>query len=101
MAAERRQSKRVDVIGDYFYYQNDNENKIRCRLNNISATGACIDSDENIEIDDVIFLHIRGTKNISIKSKAVWKIDNQYGLLFLLDTSKEFDNISYILNYVL
>ncbi len=101
MDEERRHSKRLDVIGDYFYYQDDNEKKIRCRLNNISATGACIDSVQKIKIDDVIFLHIRGTRNISIKSKAVWKIENQYGLLFLLDTSKEFDNISYILNYVL
>ncbi len=101
MTADRRTSRRIDVIGDYFYYQGNNENKIKCKLNNISATGACIDSDENIKIDDIIFLHIRGTKNISIKSKAVWKIENQYGLLFLLDNSKEFDNISYILNYVL
>ncbi|MCU0821773.1 MAG: PilZ domain-containing protein [Spirochaetes bacterium] len=100
MGAERRQNERFDISGDYFYYQGSEAEKINCRLNNISATGACIDSDENIKINDVIYLHIRGTKNIEIKSKAVWKIDNQYGLMFLLDSSREFENISYIMNYV-
>lgn len=101
MTEERRQNKRYDVPGDYYYYQGSEEDKIKCRLKNISATGACISSEETIKIDDIIFLHIGGTKNVEIKSKAVWKIDDQYGLQFMLDSSKEFDNIAYIMNYVI
>ncbi len=101
MKAERRQNERFEVSGDYYYYQGSETDKIMCRLKNISATGACIDSEEKIKIDDIIFLHIRGTTNIEIKSKAVWKIENEYGLMFLLDSSKEFENISYIMNYVI
>lgn len=101
MTAERRQNERFESTGDYYYYQGFESSKINCRLKNISATGACIDSDEIIKIDDIIFLHIRGTKNIEIKTKAVWKIENLYGLMFLLDSSSEFENISYIMNYVI
>ncbi len=100
MTSERRRDKRFDVPGDYYYVQGDKERKIKCKLKNISATGACISSEVDIKNDEIIFLHVRGTKNVEIKSKAVWKIDNEYGLLFLLDTTKEFDNISYVMNYV-
>jgi hypothetical protein len=100
MADEKRKNTRFEVSGDYYYLQGYEEKKIMCKLKNMSATGACIDSDEMINIDDILFLHIWGTKNIEIKSKAVWKIESQYGLLFLLDTGKEFENISYIMNYV-
>ncbi len=100
MSSERRRNRRKDIIGDYFYYQGNKDKKIKCKLKNMSATGACIASDEKINEDDIIFLHIQGTDNVEIKSKAVWKIDDQYGLVFLLDTNKEFEKISYIMNYV-
>ena len=100
MTAERRQNERIELSADYYFYQGSEAEKINCQLKNISATGACIDSDEIIKINDILYLHIRGTKNIEIKSQAVWKIENQYGLMFLLDSSKEFENISYIINYV-
>ena len=101
MSKERRKSKRVDISVDYYYYPENKRRKIKCILKNISVTGACIISEENINVckDNILFLHIRSTKGIELKSKAVWKIDNQYGLLFLLDTSRELENISYIMNY--
>ena len=101
MAAERRKTKRLDLSGDYFYYFGNKKVIIDCNLKNISVTGACITSNRTINKDDIIFLHVRGADNMVLKSKAVWKIDNQYGLLFLLDSSHEFDKISYIMNYVI
>lgn len=101
MSAERRKSTRISIVGDYFYYPGRETKKINCSINNISATGACISSGNIIKNNEIIFLHIKGTKNIVLKSKTVWKIDDQYGLLFLLDTTEEFENISYIMNNVI
>ena len=100
MHSERRNNKRYDISGDYYYYQGFEDEKINCNLKNISATGACISSDKIINIDDVVYLNIRGTEGLEIKAKAVWQIENQYGLQFLLDSSKEFDNVAYVMNYV-
>lgn len=98
MTSEKRKNKRISISEEYFYYPKEENKKINCRLKNISITGACITSDEKINTDEIIYLHIRGTNDIALKSKTVWKIDNQYGLQFLLDTSSEFEKISYIMN---
>jgi hypothetical protein len=101
MSAEKRKSKRVNISEDYFYYPINKEKKINCKLNNISVTGACITSNEEIKNEDIIYFNIRGTKDMALKSKAVWKIDNQYGIQFILDTNKEFEIISYIMNNII
>ncbi len=104
MSFENRKNKRIEISGDYFYYPLNKKKKINCKLNNISVTGACILSEENIKKEDIIFLHIHDTdetSDIALKSKAVWKIDNQYGLQFLLDTSQEFEKISCIMNKIM
>ncbi len=98
MSAENRKSQRINISEEYFFYPQKEKKKINCKINNISVTGACITSDEKIENDEVIFLHIRGTNNMALKSKTVWKINNQYGLQFFLDTNSEFEKISYIMN---
>ncbi|MBN2039637.1 MAG: PilZ domain-containing protein [Spirochaetes bacterium] len=98
MTSEQRKNTRISISEEYFYYPEKKNKKINCRLNNISVTGACIISEEKIKTDEIIYLHIRGTDDIALKSKTVWKIDNQYGLQFLLDTSSEFEKISYIMN---
>ena len=100
MVTEKRKTKRFEISGDYFFFPADKRKKIKCELENISETGACISSDARIKKDEIIYLHIKGSRNILLKSRNVWKIDDQYGLLFLLDTSQEFENISYIINYV-
>lgn len=101
MSIEKRKSKRIKISEDYFYYPREKNKKINCKLNNISVTGACITSTENIKREEIIFLHIRGANDKLLKSKTVWKIDNQYGLQFLLDTNKEFEKISYIMNKII
>jgi c-di-GMP-binding flagellar brake protein YcgR len=98
MSAEKRRSKRIDISEDYFYYPQNKNKKINCKLNNISVTGACITSDKKIEKEEIIYFNIRGTKDMALKSKAVWKIENQYGIQFILDTDKEFEIISRIMN---
>jgi hypothetical protein len=97
MSIEKRENKRVTISDDYFFYPKDKKKKINCKLNNISVTGACITSSENISNEEIIFLHIRGDEK-ALKSKTVWKIKNQYGLQFLLDSNSEFETISNIMN---
>jgi hypothetical protein len=98
MIAERRKDRRIDLSGDYYFYPNNKEKKVLCSLMNLSATGACIISSESLEKKAVVFLHIKADKNIILKSEVVWKLENQYGLRFNLDTSDDFENISYIMN---
>ena len=100
MNSEKRKSNRLNFTREYFYCISDKNKKINCKLNNISVTGACITSDKKIEKEDIVFLHIKGMEDIVLKSKAVWKIENQYGLQFILDSGKEFENISYIINNI-
>ena len=99
MNSERRKTVRVDLSGDYFFYPGKKNRKIKCIVKNVSATGACIISDDVLHNEDIIFLGIRGDSEVVLKSKAVWKIENQYGLLFLLETEEEFASISYIMNF--
>ncbi|MDY6935665.1 MAG: PilZ domain-containing protein [Spirochaetota bacterium] len=101
MTAERRKNERISVTRDYYYFPGEENNKIECMLKNISITGSCILSKNNINKNDIIFLHIGGKKEIVLQAKVVWKMGDQYGLLFLLDNSQDFDNISYIMNYEL
>ena len=101
MLSEKRKNKRVVISEEYFYYPREKNKKIKCKLKNISITGACITSKENIKNEEIIFLHIHGTEDMSLKSKAVWKIKDQYGLQFLLDTTSEFEKISYIMNNII
>lgn len=98
MASEKRNNKRINLSAEYFYYPQKKNKKINCKINNISITGACITSEEDIGTEEIIFLHIFGTEDNALKSKTVWKMNNQYGLQFLLDTSVEFEKISYIMN---
>jgi hypothetical protein len=98
MSVEKRKNSRINTSDDYFYYPTEKNRKINCKLNNISVTGACITSSENIKKEEIIFLHVRGTDDKVLKSKTVWKINNQYGLQFLLDSSSEFEKISYVMN---
>jgi c-di-GMP-binding flagellar brake protein YcgR len=101
MSAEKRKSKRVNIFEDYFYYPKNKNKKINCKLNNISVTGACITSNKKIAKEDIIYFNIRGTKDMALKSKAVWKIDNQYGIQFILDSNEEFEIISHIMNNII
>jgi len=100
MRSDKRKNDRINIARHYFYYPKDKKKRIFCELNNISITGACITSSEKIENEDIIFLNFSGNKDITLKSKAVWKINNQYGLQFLLDSSIEFENVSYIMNNI-
>lgn len=99
MIADRRKSKRFRMQGDYFFYPGNSENKFLCKVKNISITGSCIVSDSNIKKDEIIYLHVGAQKSIELKSRVIWKSDKQYGLLFMLETGTDFDNISYIINY--
>ena len=47
---------------------------------------------------DVVCIKCGRSKDIELKSKVIWKIENQYGLLFIMETSEDFENISYIIN---
>jgi hypothetical protein len=100
MSVEKRKNTRLNISDDYFYYPAEKGKKINCKLNNISITGACITSSENIKKEEIIFLHVRGADDKLLKSKAVWKISDQYGLQFLLDSGIEFEKISYIMNTI-
>ncbi len=98
MAGERRKSERFDIGRDYYYYPTNREKMRACTLLNISATGACIVSQEPLKNEAVIFLHIASSRDIVLKSRVVWQHEGQYGLQFFLDTGEDFENISFILN---
>ncbi|MFH0975218.1 MAG: PilZ domain-containing protein [Spirochaetota bacterium] len=101
MPFEQRKNSRIKVSGDFYYYPNRKKKKIKCKLDNISVTGACITTDEKIEKEDIIYLQINGFNNKALKSKAVWKIDNQYGIQFFLDSNNEFETISHVMNNIM
>jgi hypothetical protein len=98
MMEERRQHDRVDVEQNYFCLPDNMKRKIRCNLKNISVTGACISSRKMLNKDDVVLLHVKGLRNSYLKSRVVWKIEDNYGLLFFLETSQDFSSISFIIN---
>lgn len=98
---ERRKGKRIGLTGDYFFTPDNREIRMICAVKNLSVTGACISSVHELAHGQVIYIHIRGKKDIILKAKVAWKLDTQYGLSFLLETSQDFTNISYIVNYEL
>ncbi|MCP4134969.1 MAG: PilZ domain-containing protein [bacterium] len=97
-ADERRRDERVDLNKDYYYLPGDSNHEHECVVKNISITGACITAHDKLNADEILFLNIRASKEIVLKAKVVWRTDAEYGLLFLLDTSEEFENISFIMN---
>lgn len=99
MPGERRKDKRVSLNKDYCFYPEDRKHRFNCMTNNISVTGACIQSERKLKIDDVVYIHIESDKDTQFKSKVVWEIEDTYGLQFLLETNTDFDNISYIMNH--
>lgn len=98
MIKERRKSQRISSESDYYCFPENIKLKIRCTLKNISITGACINTPEILRKDDIVLLHIGRAGNSDLKSKVVWKIDDNYGLLFSLETSQDFTTISYLIN---
>jgi hypothetical protein len=95
---ERRRSARVPVEGDYFCYPSDMKKRYSCTLKNISATGACITTPRALEREDVVFLHVQGRERDLLKSRVVWRMDADYGLLFFLESASDFEAISFIMN---
>ncbi|MFW5808220.1 MAG: PilZ domain-containing protein [Spirochaetota bacterium] len=95
---DRRENDRIDCADDYFLSPKEKGVKVRCILNNISVTGACIRTDYPIEPDEYLTLHLCREKDIPLHAKVVWKEEDKFGLSFLLDTQQEFENISYIIN---
>lgn len=98
MIADRRKDERFLLGGDYYYYPGNSKDKFDCMVKNISVTGSCIVSGNAIVKNEIIFLHIGCGRNIELKSQVMWKQDSRYGLMFLLENSDDFDNISYIIN---
>lgn len=95
---ERRINRRFSLKDNYYYVKEKSRKKIPCLLENISITGACIISESPLTANDIIMLHFPMPREINIKSQIVWEKTTEYGLLFVLDTSEDFENISYIMN---
>jgi len=98
MKPERRKSPRITLQGDYYWRPDKPEKKLEYVLRNVSITGACIWTGENLKNDEIILLHFGGAREIVLKSRVVWGSKNNYGLLFFLETSREFEDISFIMN---
>jgi hypothetical protein len=96
--SERRSSKRFPCSYNYISTSSTLGRKIACTLHNISVTGACIISDTPLQTDELITLHVCDEKDIPFRAKVVWQRFKTYGLLFLLESSEDFDNISYVMN---
>jgi len=95
---DRRNSERINARNDYICFPGKNNEKISCTLKNISSSGACLVSDIHLKNNEIIFLTISGSKDVILKSKVLWKIKNEYGLLFILNSSQDFENISHVMN---
>ncbi len=98
MTIERRKNPRFIVEGDYYYYPGIAGKHFKYSLRNVSVTGACIWTGEKLSDGDVILLHFMGPREAVLKSRVVWGSNNNYGLVFFLDTSEDFDTISYVMN---
>lgn len=97
---ERRTEERIVCGGDYIVYGKAAENRIECELHNISVTGACVSTEHTLEKDEKIVLHLCKGSDIPLDAKVVWRDDRKYGLVFMLDTSEDFEHISYIMNNI-
>ena len=95
---ERRKKSRYACEGDYYFHPGIRGKVYSCTLKNISVTGACIETIESLLKDQIIYLHVNTMDDSVLKSRVVWHMGEQYGLLFLLETSQDFDTISYIIN---
>jgi c-di-GMP-binding flagellar brake protein YcgR len=97
---EKRKKYRIPCCHDCYYYKKDKSEKHEFSLVNISATGACIESDLKIKKDDVINIHINCGKEVVFSAKAVWEREQTYGVLFILESPEDLTNISFLLNNV-
>jgi hypothetical protein len=98
MREERRKHKRIALRGDYLVSRSEPGKHFEYIILNISSTGACIQTTASLDKDHVIDLHFEGPREVSLKSKVVWKSGSNYGLLFFLETGMDFDSISYVIN---
>ncbi len=98
--AERRKAERFPVDRDYYFYPANRSKVYTCKVRNVSASGACIISKKSLTPHEIIFLHITGVKVAQFKSEVVWAQDGLYGLMFLLDDSEDFENISFVMNTI-
>jgi hypothetical protein len=98
MREERRKHKRIVLRGDYLVSPSEPGKHFEYVILNISATGACIRTTASLEKDHEIDLHFEGPREVSLKSKVVWKSGSNYGLLFSLETGVDFEGISYVIN---
>lgn len=94
---EQRISPRYAVNKDCFFFPPKGE-KFPCTVNNISATGICLSAHKKLKKDDVIILQFAAKKDMYLTAQVVWELSGEYGLLFLLETSRDIANISYIMN---
>ena len=46
----------------------------------------------------MIILQFAAKKDMYLTAQVVWELSGEYGLLFLLETSRDIANISYIMN---
>jgi hypothetical protein len=97
---EKRNNERIKCDHDYFCSPRSLGNKIDCTLKNISATGACISTNVDLEHQENIILHICRGRDVSINSKVIWKNGTTYGLELQLNTSDDLNNISFVLNNI-
>ncbi len=98
MVTERRGGERVSCQGDYIAYGKSSRKKIDCELKNISVTGACVETAHPLKEKETIVLHLCKGGDITLSARVVWRQNNKYGLVFLLDTPEEFEHISYVMN---
>lgn len=98
MNIDRREHQRENCGSNYIVtYRTDNV-KIECGLNNLSITGACIESSFNLTNGEKIILHICDKRDTPVKGTVVWTNGDVYGIQFELNSSEEFENISFIMN---
>jgi hypothetical protein len=96
-ASERRINDRRECYDDYLIHP-DKKEQYPCVLKNISVTGACVISDLEMSIDQIIELHICRNRDLTLRSQVVWIKKSEYGLSFMLDTPESFNTISFIIN---
>ncbi len=90
--AERRRAKRVYAsFVEYCHIEDHEQKRIQAFTENISSTGICIFTNENIPADcvlSIIIYLLDGTGSISSKGRVVWVRPSEF-----LDTAdkKHFD----------
>ncbi|MBN1500144.1 MAG: PilZ domain-containing protein [Spirochaetes bacterium] len=97
---DKRSNNRHNCAGDYFYSTHSAGNRLDCVLKNISATGACIRTNASLKNNESVILHICRGKDMSFNGKVVWQENDTFGIVFDMNNSEEFENISFILNNI-